>query len=58
MLSAERLLKRAKERAVHGANLAQGTVRSRRRVVDKAWGAFRVTRRPLTEALTDDPFVS
>ena len=63
----ERLLKRAKERAAREgkalnelleaaleAYLARGSARSSRRLVDEGWGAFRVTRRQLTEALRHD----
>jgi hypothetical protein len=62
-----RLLERAKERATREgkalnelleaaleAYLARGSVRSKQRVVDAGWGAFRVTRRQLTEALRHD----
>ena len=63
----ERLLKRAKGRAAREgkalnelleaaleAYLARGPARSSRRLVDEGWGAFRVTRRQLTEALRHD----
>ena len=63
----ERLLKRAKGRAAREgkalnelleaaleAYLARGSARSSRRLVDEGWGAFRVTRRQLTEALKHD----
>jgi len=63
----DRLLERAKGRAAREgkalnelleaaleAYLARGGTRSRRRVVDEAWGAFRVTRRQLSEALKHD----
>jgi len=64
----ERLLKRAKGRAAQEgkalneileaaleAYLARQPVRSSQRLVDEGWGAFRVTRRQLTEALRGNP---
>ena len=64
----ERLLKRAKGRAAREgkalnelleaaleAYLARQPVRSREHLVDEGWGAFRVTRRQLREALRVDP---
>ena len=63
----ERLLKRAKGRAAREgkalnelleaaleAYLSRGADRSSRRLVEQGWGAFRVTRRQLTEALKHD----
>jgi len=64
----ERLLTRAKGRAAREgkalnelleaaleAYLTQPPARSGQRLVDEGWGAFRVTRRQLAEALRDDP---
>ena len=65
----ERVLERAKARAAREGKalndlleaalktyLAQHPVRSSQRVVDEGWGAFRVTRRQLREALKAHPF--
>ena len=65
----ERLLKRAKGRAAREgkalnelleaalkAYLTRGSARSSRHLVEAGWGAFRVTRRQLSEALRHDPF--
>ena len=65
----ERLLTRAKGRAAREgkalnelleaaleAYLTRGPVQSSRHLVEAGWGAFRVTRRQLAEALKHDPF--
>lgn len=64
----DRLLERAKGRASREgrafnelleaaleAYLAPRSARSCRRLVEEGWGAFRVSRRQLTEALKGDP---
>ena len=63
----ERLLERARGRAAREgkalnalleealeAYLARGSARSSRHLVEKGWGAFRVSRRQLNEALKHD----